>query len=67
MGAKSEPVEGFNRIMGLQVYVVVMTIFGFGHIDSDEVVMTLWCEAQVGSVADVCYWISAKKDVRRRL
>ena len=54
--------------MGLQVYVVVMTIFGFGRIDSDVVVMTLWFEAQVGSVADVTYWVSGtKKDVRGRL
>lgn len=47
--------------MGLQVCVVVMTIFGFGHIDCDVVVMTLWCEAQAGSVADVCCGITSTK------
>lgn len=61
MGAKSEPVGGGNRIMGLRVYVVVMTIFGLGHIDSDVVVMTLWCGAQAGSLADASYWILGAK------
>jgi len=68
VGAKSDPMGRFNRIIGLQDYVVVMTICGVGRIDNGVVILTLLWEAQAGSAAVARYWISGtKKDVRGRL